>query len=154
MSDARWFEVERAVASAEHHFRGAVTIFNGIDDRMGALDRYTAEMAFMHAMQAGHSSMESAFLRILDIFSEEAPTGARWHADLILRVGMPSGRRPRILDDAMREAADETRQFRNVAVRAYDNFKFNRARDATEAARLLANQFASAIAAFRAVADP
>jgi hypothetical protein len=54
----------------------------------------------------------------------------------------------------MREAADETRQFRNVAVRAYDNFKFNRARDATEAARLLANQFASAIAAFRAVADP
>lgn len=154
MSDARWFDIEQSVASAEHHFRGSVAIFQSLRDGVSDLDRYTAEMGFMHAMQAGHSSLEAALLRILDLFNEEPPSGASWHADLMRRVSAATDQRPPILAGDLAVAADETRQFRNIAVRAYDNFKLHRAHDAVAAAALLAAQLRSAVAAFRAQVDP
>jgi hypothetical protein len=154
MSDARWIDIDRSIASAVHHFRGAAGIFEALQAGVSDLDRYTAEMGFMHAMQAGHSSLEAALLRILDLFQEEPPSGPRWHADLIQRVSVPTDRRPPILGGAMADAADETRQFRNVASRAYDNFKLHRAHDAVAAARLLANGVGGVIDAFRARVDP
>ena len=57
-------------------------------------------MAFMHAMYAGHTSMERALLRILEIQGEEAPSGRQWHADLIARVGMDVGNRSAVLTTA------------------------------------------------------
>lgn len=154
MSDARWIDIDRSIASAEHHFRGAVAIFEAIRAGMSDLDRYTAEMGFMHAMQAGHSSLEATLLRILDLFDEEPPSGPRWHADLIQRVCVATERRPSILTGELTDAADETRQFRNIASRAYDNFKLHRAQDALAAARLLAGRLRSAIGDFRAQIDP
>lgn len=78
------------------------------------MDRYSFQMGFMHAMQSGHTSMEMALLRILDICGEEAPTGLRWHADLIARVTHAVGNRQAILGTEAAVAANETRQFRSI----------------------------------------
>jgi hypothetical protein len=64
MSDARWSEIQEAVASAVRHFSGAVAIYPKLAT---SEDRYFVEMAFLHAMLAGQTSMESALLRILDM---------------------------------------------------------------------------------------
>ena len=61
------------------------------DDR----DRPALRMGFMHAIQAGHTSLENALLRILDLMDETRPRGDAWHADLIGRAGQelcPSSR--------------------------------------------------------------
>jgi hypothetical protein len=153
MSDARWLEIDASVASAVKHFAGAVAIADRITaDPSG--DRYVAEMALMHAMQAGHTSLEAALLRILDLFGEEPPSGAQWHSDLIRRTSAALGNRPPILTGAVAEAADETRQFRNIAARAYDNFKLGKAGDALAGAGFLAEHLPEAIARFRQAVDP
>ncbi len=66
----------------------------------------------------------------------------------------PVGDRPAILTGTVGDAADETGQFHNVAARAYDNFKPERVREAVASARLLANELAPSIAAFRRAVDP
>ena len=58
MSDARWFEIDSAVAAAVRHFGGAVSIYGRLAAERDAYDRYMVEMAFMHAMQAGHTFLE------------------------------------------------------------------------------------------------
>ena len=75
MSDARWFEIDAAVAAAIRHFAGACAIYAKIPTTAADEDRYLVEMAFMHAMLAGQTSLETALLRILDLSGEEAPTG-------------------------------------------------------------------------------
>jgi hypothetical protein len=72
MSDARWSDIEAMVASAARHFSGAVAIYQKLT---ATEDRYLAEMAFLHAMQSGQTSLESVLLRILELFAEEAPHG-------------------------------------------------------------------------------
>ncbi|MFO1026528.1 MAG: hypothetical protein U1E70_15250 [Acetobacteraceae bacterium] len=152
MSDARWIEIEAGIDSAVHHYAGAVEIFDRL--KRANEDRYTLEMAFMHAMQAGHTSLENALLRILEMFGEEAPSGRHWHADLIRRVARAVGQRPAILEGDMAEAADETRQFRNVASRTYDNFSQRKAEPAVAAAGVLIEGLPDAIARFRQAIDP
>ncbi len=58
MSDARWFEIDAAVAAAVRHFSGACKIF-AIPETVAQEDRYLVEMAFMHAMLAGQTSLEA-----------------------------------------------------------------------------------------------
>ena len=153
MSDERWIEIERDVASAVTHFARAGQIAADPTFAAGDLAGYTAQMAFMHAMQSGHTSLENALTRILRLLGEALPTGESWHADLIQRVGVALTDRPAILPPDLAEAADETRQFRNRAVRSYDNFRPDRAKPAIEAAALLAAGLSSAISAFREVID-
>jgi hypothetical protein len=136
MSDARWAEVDDAVASAVRHFSGAVSIYPRLAT---ADDRYFAEMAFLHAMLAGQTSLEAALLRIPDLLGEEAPTGARWQSDLIARVTHCLGERPPILTGEAAEAAGETRRFRSVAAHAYDDFDESRAAKAVAGAASLAS---------------
>jgi hypothetical protein len=151
MSDARWAEVEDAAASAVRHFSGAVSIYPRLTT---AEDRYVSEMAFLHAMLAGQTSLEAALLRILGLLAEEAPTGARWHADLIARATRRLGERPPILTGEAAAAAEETRRFRSVAAHAYDNFDEARAAKAVESAACLASLLALEIARFRQAVDP
>ena len=151
MSDARWAEVEDAAASAVRHFSGAVSIYPRLTT---AEDRYVSEMAFLHAMLAGQTSLEAALLRILGLLAEEAPTGARWHADLIARATRRLGERPPILTGEAAAAAEETRRFRSVAAHAYDNFDEARAAKAMESAACLASLLALEIARFRQAVDP
>jgi hypothetical protein len=111
-------------------------------------------MAFMHAMLAGHTSIEKALLRVLQLQREQAPSGSQWHADLIQRAGRTTGSRPAILTPTLVQAADRTRKFRYVAVRGYDSFDPDDAEPAVRAAEKLANQLLPAIAAYRKAIDP
>lgn len=151
MSDARWIEIESAIASSVRHFRGALTIHGNAEP--DAID-YSTEMAFLHAMQSGHTSLESALVRILGLFQEQVPAGAEWHADLIARAGKRVGERPPILSPELRKAADETRRFRHIAVRAYDAFEWYRASAAVASAALLSERLIDTVSAFRLETDP
>jgi hypothetical protein len=151
VSDARWIEIEDATASAVKHFSGAVSIFSNLAT---AEDRYLVEMAFLHAMLAGHTSLESALVRILELLGERAPTGPRSHADLIARVTRHLDNRPAILTGQAAMAAAETRRFHSIAVHAYDNFDEAQAVKAVEAAKQLASTLTTEIAQFRRAIDP
>jgi len=153
VSDERWIEIERDTESAVTHFSRAAQIATDPSFTADDLAGYTMQMAFMHAMQSGHTSLENALTRVLRMLGEALPTGESWHADLIQRVATTLPARPAILPPDLAEAADETRQFRNRAVRAYDSFRPDRAKPAIEAADRLAAELSGAISAFRQVID-
>jgi hypothetical protein len=154
MSDARWFEIDSAVAAAVRHFGGAVSIYEKLTAAQATGDRYMVEMAFMHAMQSGHTSLEVALLRILELCGEAAPTGSSWHADLVRRVASAVGDRPAILDEATARAADITRRFRSVAAHAYDAFDHTQAANAVASATLLISLLPAEVGRFRQAIDP
>jgi hypothetical protein len=150
MSDARWFDVEEDVKSAVGHFSKSVQIFElgGFDGN--DLPAYIARMALMQSMQAGYTSLGSAFERILEMIGEEKPAGANYHADLLRRVSrdIPDSR-PAIIDGELAEAADEARRFRHVARKSYDGFHVEGAASAVKAAALIRDRVAMAIGVFR-----
>jgi hypothetical protein len=154
MSDARWFEIDAAIGAAIRHFTWARSFYAKIPDTNASEDRYLVEMAFMHAMQSGHTSLETALLRILNLCEEAPPTGATWHADLIRRAANPVAGRPAILTGTVERAADLTRRFRNIAVHAYDTFDYTQATEAVENAAVLISLLPSEIVRFRQAIDP
>ena len=133
MSDARWIEIDEDVASGVRHLGRAVEIFAQGGLAGEDLASSTNRMAFMQAMQAGHTSLESAIERIR-----------------LLRAQSTSP----ILGPALADAIDETRRFRHVARKTYDDFAVERAGPAVEAARLVHHEIAAAIAAFRNAIEP
>lgn len=155
VADARWLDVESASREAAGHFRNAAAIFDegGFGDP--GLAGYKASMAFMHAMQSGHTSMESALCRILDILGEERPTGTAWHDDLIRRVRTERpGSRPPILSPGAADHADETRRFRHLAMRTYGSFKASEAKKSVVAAKALARGLLTEVTRFKLAIDP
>ena len=154
MSDARWQDIESDVASAVEHFSSAIRIYREPGLHAVTPDGYMRRMAFMHAMYAGHTSMERALLRILEVQGEEAPSGRQWHADLIARVGSAVAGRPAVLGAALVKAADRTRKFRHVAAHTYDNFDPDDADPAVRAAETLMAGLAAAFSAYRQAIDP
>ena len=154
MSDARWFEIDTAIAAAVRNFTWAGSFYGKISAADGTEDRILVEMAFMHAMQSGHTSLEVALLSMLDLCEEASPTGANRHADLIRRAANELGGRPAILDGTAARAADMTRRFRNVAAHAYDTFDYTQATEAVDSAVVLASLLPSEIARFRQAIDP
>src|SRR4028118_1640635 len=89
MSDARWEDVRRAARSANRHFAGALDLFESEDFEANDRDAYRAAMAFMHAIQSGHTSLEASLLRLLDVLGEGRPAGENWHRVLIERLCNP-----------------------------------------------------------------
>ncbi len=157
MSDSRWADVEHDAGSAERHFARAVQLYETGGFGGSGIEAYAAQMAFMHAAQSGHTSLESALVRILEILDEDRPAGENWHSDLIRRVCHPMtgpNARPSILSDRLCAAADITRRFRNRATRNYDNFDAELARPAVAAARVIADLFVVEVTAVRALVDP
>lgn len=155
MSDARWLDIEVDLDAAVRHFGNASALYREGGFEADDLPGYRARMAFMHAMQAAHTSLESGLVRILDMLGEERPSGAEWHADLIRRLARERpGRRPAFLPPALAAAADETRRFRNVAVRSYDGFRSPLAAGPVAAGELLAASLKGALADYRAALDP
>ena len=110
-------------------------------------------MGLLHAMQAGHTSLETALLRILDMLGEERPTGEYWHLDRIRRAATATGHRPAILPADVARYADRTRRFRHVAVRTYDQFEPDEADGAIKAAAQLVVTLVPAISQFKAQVD-
>lgn len=154
MSDARWFEVEEDAAAAAGHFARSVELYDAGGFTGDDLNAYRARMAFMHAMQSGHTSLEAALVRILDLLGEEAPSGRDRHADLVHRVSRHLPGRPAVLLPPLAQAAQETRRFRHVAMRGYGGFDPSLARPAVQAACLLADGLPGALAVFRRAVDP
>jgi hypothetical protein len=154
VSDTRWFEIEADIAAAVRHFGRAAAIVATRPQEEESLASYKTEMAFMHAMQAGHTSFEKALLRILDMLAEDRPVGDQWHADLIARVAAAMPHRPAILPGDVVGAAHETRKFRHRVVHAYDDFDWLRARGAITAAAQLSELLPETMRAFRQAIDP
>ncbi len=152
-SDDLWMEVGQDVQTAARHFRSAVRLIGEPALKDDDWEGYKTRMSLMHAMQAGHTSLESALLRIMDMRGENRPTAEAWHADLIRRASRTTGGRPAILTQELAKAADRARRFGHVAVRTYDQFDPDEAVGAVEAAEVLAGRLAHAIAAFRAASD-
>jgi hypothetical protein len=112
MSDGRWSEIEADTTAAVDHFSRAIQIYrqSGLHD--GNMDGYIRRMAFMHAMLAGHTSLEKVLLRLLQVQEEEAPSGGQWHADLIQRAGRTTDSRPAILSDTLVRRGSRVRYLR------------------------------------------
>lgn len=155
MSDARWIEVEDDIVIAADHFAKATELF-----RLGGFDSpgihgYGARMAFLHSMHAAHTSLENGLKRTLSILGEECPAGDSWHEDLIRRISREiAGKRPAIFDREIANFADESRRFRHVADRSYNNFRPQEATKAVAAANALAVGIVPAFNRFRELIDP
>jgi hypothetical protein len=154
VSDGRWFDIDADVGAAVDHFRRSVELYRLGGFEASGLDGYKAQMALMHSLQSGHTSLEGALLRILEMLGEERPIGDNWHADLIRRVSAPMPTRPTILSKRLAIAADETRRFRHIATHNYDNFRVEAAVPTIEAARQLADGLTADILAFKRIIDP
>jgi len=154
LSDARWQDIDADIASAIQHFAQAIRIYREPGLHADTSDGYMRRMAFMHAMYAGHTSMERALVRILEVQGEDTPSGRQWHADLIARAGTDVGDRPAILSEYLVRAADRTRKFRHVTAHTYDNFDPDDADPAVRAAEKLVTGLRTAIAAYRQQIDP
>jgi hypothetical protein len=158
VTDARWTEVDDDIASACRHFANAARLFDDGGFEADGLMGYRNRMALMHAMQAGHTSLEGALKRTLEILNEEAPRGEQSHADLVRRVSRPMNRpghaRPAILTPEVARDVDESRRFRHRASHDYDNFEPERAIPSIEAARRLAKALGPCITSFRDRIDP
>ena len=109
----------------------------------------------MQAMQAGYTSLEGAFERILEVLGEEKPTARHdYHAQLVRRIGRDiAGDRPAIVDGDLLNAVDEARKFRHVARRSYDDFDVAKATPAIAAAKAISEGLTQAIANFRAAIE-
>jgi hypothetical protein len=154
VTDGRWFDIDADVAAAVEHFRRAVELHGQGGFDAPGLEGYKAQMALMHSLQSGHTSLEGALTRILEMLGEERPTGDNWHADLIRRTAASVVGRPAILSETIAKAADETRRFRHIATHNYDNFRVESATLTIAAAQQLATGFAADILAFKKVIDP
>jgi hypothetical protein len=156
MSDARWMEVEVDVQSALLHFSMALRIFDAGGFDAPDPEGYMRGAAFMHAMQSAHSSAEQALVRVLDMLEEAKPTGEQWHQDIISRLSRPlAGQlaRPALLPRESARDIDETRRFRNLALRSY-SFEPARATPAVAAARRLMVSLGPAFSEFKRAVDP
>jgi hypothetical protein len=153
VKDDRWLEIEDDFTSSSHHFSRAVELFRLGGFEVPGIAGYSAGMAFMHAMQAGHTSLENGLKRILSLLNEDLPAGESWHADLIKRASRSTQKRPAILSKATSDFADETRRFRNIAVRSYDSFLPQYAEPSVIAAGNLSLHVLAELRAFQGVID-
>ena len=155
MTDPQWYPIATEFRSACDHFSNAVQIFERARFDAPGLDGYVDSMAFMHAMQAGHTDLENGLLRILSLVGEDHPRDkVSWHGDLLKQVSIPIGGRPAVLPPDVAEHAQETRRFRNVAVRSYNRLVGLKARPAVNAARILAKRLPQCLRDFRGRIDP
>lgn len=154
MSDARWLELENDSRAVTRYFSLAIQLHEDDIFYAEGLRAQQAEMALMHAMQSGYTSLESAIVRILAMFGEDQPVGQEWHRDLIKRAAISVGKRPAILDGELLASAQEARKFRHRAMHNYDDFDPLLAGPSIEAARILSERFEATVAAFRQAVDP
>lgn len=108
-----------------------------IEDELAALNRGAQKMEELLANRAQpptwvelyamagmlhefYNGVERIFERIVVSLGEELPQGAYWHADLLNQVVVSqAGRRPAIIDDALRARLQEYLRFRHFFRHAY-----------------------------------
>ena len=156
MSDAHWIEVEDDLKTAAYHFEKAVRLFEHDEFDTEGIDGYAATMAFLHAMQLGHTYFENGLKRMLLISGEEPPTGdpfgedKSWHEYLITQASIEiSGHRPAILDTQMVTYTHDTRRFMSLATRGNRAFTPQETRKAVAAAKAITERIPTALNAFK-----
>ena len=150
-----WGDIEQDLTNCRRHLSTAVDLFGSRRFETDDATRYFDEMAFMHMMQSGYTSLEAAMKRLLGLLGEELPKGSDWHADLLRRLRSPvAGARPEIIDETLFRAADGVRRFRHVAMHNYDYFDEARAALAVKDAETVLADIGPALARFRAMIDP
>lgn len=155
MSDDRWIEIESDFGSAQKHFETAQRLYARGPVTRDEDEEHVFALAFMHAMQAGHTSLESGMVRIMRMVEEDVPNGDQWHADVVRRMSQAiDGKRPAFLSSPLSKAVNETRTFRHVATRTYDDFNWADAKRPLEAARVIAASLMKALGEFRQKLDP
>ena len=155
MRDERWIEVEADFQSAVRYFEKARKLYALGTSARDDEQEDTYALAFMHAMQAGHTSLESGLVRIMKMVDEVPPEGDGWHADLAKRMSEPiEGKRPAFFAPDLARAADLPRRFRHVAARTYDDFNWEDARRPVEAAQVVVSSLMRAFEGFREGLDP
>lgn len=159
MTDARWDDVFAHAKDAAGYFDGAVRLWGMID--VASEDRFARlrdEMALMHFMQCGHTSVEAALVSILEILDEQPPAkNDTWHVDLLNRIGREmSGQhaRPAIVGADMLADLQETRRFRHMATRSYGRFDIARAEPSMAAARRVGEDLERLLRDFQVRMDP
>jgi hypothetical protein len=155
MSDKRWLKVDEMIASALRHFGSGVSFFRVGNFEGETFEAYRDRMAFLHMMEAGYTSLEAGFERIMELIGEAKPSGSDYHAKILERVALPyPGKRAAIVeDDALLRALDEARRFRHVARRRYDDVEVARVEPAVTAAEVICQGFRAVIEAFKAKVD-
>lgn len=156
MNDPRWGDLWYAADMSADHFRAADQLFALERFERTTQEGYRNLMAFLHAMQSGHTAFEDASLRLLGILDEARPTGPHWHRQLIDRAARPlPGHRPAIFPAEVAAAARATLGFRHLAMHAYSfDFLPSLARHAVESGSYLAEHFKPALASFAQLIDP
>lgn len=155
MTDARWIEIFDDFGWSVEHFSRAVQIHDAGGFEGESLEAYKSRMALLQAMQSGHTLLESGLIRVLEMLGEEPPVGDSFHADLIRRVRRDvPGARPAIVSGGLADAIDETRRFRHVARKNYNDFRPAEAKRAISAAAVVRDGMLAALSAFRVVVDP
>jgi hypothetical protein len=155
MNAALWVDILSDVSAAEHHFKAAQRLAEDPALSGADFDGYRAQMALMHALQAGHTSAETALRRIVAVLGEPLPSRPDWDADLMARLARDiPGERPAALPAELAQALQETRRFRHVAMHVCDQFDPARARLAVAAAAIVANDLRASLGAFRAALSP
>jgi hypothetical protein len=150
MNAALWTDLLADVGAAEQHFLAAQRILDHGELLNESFAGYDARMAFMHAMQSGHTSVETGLRRLLSVLGEPMPSGGDWHADLISRLGRPiDGGRSAVFSEDLTLALQETRRFRHVAMHSYDTFKLPLAVLAAQAGQKVARELRPALERFR-----
>jgi uncharacterized protein YutE (UPF0331/DUF86 family) len=144
----RWIEVRTYTESALLHFGKAVEIQSGRNSAITENALYTIDMATMHAMQVGYTSLENSFLKILELFGEDPPTGKNWHKELLGRVCMDVDIRPALVNRELRLTVEELRSFRHVASHAYDHLDLEKLTLALRAASVFVEHYPPVLHAF------
>ena len=154
MTSAKWVLVEDDFRDAAHHFQMAEIIHNGEAGDNPIAD-YIQANAFMHAVQSGHTSLETGLKRILKIIEEPVPHDVgNWHEALVDQAFADVDGRGTILPPEIFADVDETRRARNLAFRGYGRFVKGRAETTAEAAGRLAKTLPDALERFIRRIDP
>jgi hypothetical protein len=154
VNDTRWSDVSTDLAAARWHLSNAIRLFDQGGLTGDDLEAYRQQMALLHAMQSGYTSLEAGLLRVLQILGEAQPAGPDWHAALIRRVCRHGPGRPAIFEADLCRDLEMLRAFRHVATHVYDAFDSSRASLAVDAARRAEPQIEDQFARFVAVIDP
>ena len=155
MTDARWLDVERDIASGLYHIERAIALYESRELQGSEDNSYYNRMAFLHSMQSGYTSLENALVRVLTVLEEERPDGQDWHETLLRRLGnyFP-GSRPAMLSPQLHSNLDELRRFRHVAAHTYDMFDAAQAKPAVESGKYVNENVLQEFREFRDTIDP
>ena len=77
MTAELWGDIDHDLASAQKHFANGIALFRSERFVAQTNPDYYDEMAFLHTMQSGYTSFESALKRLFGLLQEDLPRGPR-----------------------------------------------------------------------------